>query len=113
MTYKRTDDNQTEIVKTFRALGCSVQSIAMVGKGCPDLLVGRDGWTVPVEVKDGSKSPSQRKLTDLEEYWKLNWKGSYALVESPEQAHQLVAEMMLTTALKCSGECCGRCRPPS
>jgi hypothetical protein len=94
------DANHAAIMATFRALGCSVQSIAAVGKGCPDLLVGRDGWTVPVEVKDGSKPPSARKLTDYEELWRLTWKGSYALVESPEQAHQLVADMTLRAALK-------------
>jgi hypothetical protein len=105
--YKRTDSNQTDIMTTFRALGCSVQSIASVGKGCPDLLVGRDGWTVPVEVKDGAKPPSARKLTGDEEIWKANWKGSYALIESQEQAHQMVKDMMLRTAL--GKGCCGGC----
>jgi hypothetical protein len=109
MTYKRTDSNHADIMTTFRALGCSVQSVAMVGKGCPDLLVGKDGWTVPVEVKDGAKPPSARKLTADEEIWRANWKGSYALIESPEQAHQLVAEMQLKTALRPSKGCCGAC----
>jgi hypothetical protein len=107
--YKRTDGNHTDIMTTFRALGCSVQSIASVGKGCPDLLVGKDGWTVPVEVKDGSKPPSARKLTPDEEIWRTNWQGSYALIESPEQAHQLVADMMLKTALRPSKGCCSGC----
>jgi hypothetical protein len=108
--YKRTDSNHTLIVAVFRAMGCSVQSVAMVGKGCPDLLVGKDGWTVPVEVKDGAKPPSARKLTSDEEIWRANWKGSYALIESPEQAHQLVADMMLKTSLGSSKGCCGQCR---
>jgi hypothetical protein len=110
MAYKRTDSNHTDIMATFRALGCSVQSIAAVGRGCPDLLVGRDGWTVPVEVKDGSKPPSARKLTDWEELWRVTWKGSYALIESAEQAHQMVADMTLRTALESSKGCCGRCQ---
>jgi hypothetical protein len=108
--YKRVDGNHADIMTTFRALGCSVQSIASVGRGCPDLLVGRDGWTVPVEVKDGAKPPSARKLTEDEEIWRANWKGSYALIASPEQAHQMVTEMMLKTALESSKGCCGRCQ---
>jgi hypothetical protein len=113
MGYKRVDGNHADIMTTFRALGCSVQSVASVGKGCPDLLVGKDGWTVPVEVKDGSKPPSARKLTSDEEIWRANWKGSYALIESPEQAHQLVADMQLRMAL--AKGCCGACscRPGS
>jgi hypothetical protein len=111
--YKRTDSNHTLIVAVFRAMGCSVQSIASVGKGCPDLLVGKDGWTVPVEVKDGSKPPSARKLTPDEEIWRTNWQGSYALIESPEQAHQMVADMTLRTALRPSKGCCSGCSCPS
>jgi hypothetical protein len=110
MGFKRVDGNHTDIMTTFRALGCSVQSIASVGKGCPDLMVGRDGWTVPVEVKDGDKPPSARKLTPDEEIWRANWKGSYALIESPEQAHQMVADMTLKTALESSKRCGGQCR---
>jgi hypothetical protein len=109
LAYKRVDANHTLIVAAFRAMGCSVQSIASVGKGCPDLLVGRDGWTVPVEVKDGNKPRSARKLTADEEIWKENWKGSYALIERLEQAHQLVADMMISTALRPSKGSCSGC----
>jgi hypothetical protein len=109
VSYKRTDANHAFIVAVFRAMGCSVQSIASVGNGCPDVLVGKDGWTVPVEIKDGNKPPSARKLTENEEIWKANWKGSYALIETPEQAHQLVADMMISTALRPSKGCCSGC----
>jgi hypothetical protein len=109
MAYKRVDGNHADIMTTFRALGCSVQSIASVGKGCPDLLVGRDGWTVPVEVKDGAKPPSARKLTEDEEIWRANWKGSYALIESPEQAHQMVVDMTLKMALRPQKASCSGC----
>lgn len=36
----RTDANQTAIVEALRKCGASVQSLAAVGKGVPDLLVG-------------------------------------------------------------------------
>jgi len=65
----KTDNNQTRIVKALRAAGCFVQSLASVGKGTPDILVGCDGRWYVMEVKDGSKPPSGRKLTDDEIKW--------------------------------------------
>lgn len=65
----RTDANQARIVEALRASGCFVQSLAGVGKGCPDLAVSADGKWHMIEVKDGSKPPSQRRLTDDEIKW--------------------------------------------
>jgi hypothetical protein len=36
----KVDANQTEIVQALRQIGAVVQSLAAVGNGCPDLLVG-------------------------------------------------------------------------
>lgn len=36
----KVDTNHAEIVRALRDVGASVQSLASVGKGCPDLLVG-------------------------------------------------------------------------
>lgn len=71
----KTDSNQTGIVKALRAAGCFVASLAGVGNGVPDVLVGSDGKWFLLEIKDGSKPPSQRKLTDDEIKWhkKANW----------------------------------------
>lgn len=66
---RRIDDNQNEIVKGLRRIGAEVQSIASVGRGCPDTLIAfRGAWYV-AEIKDGAKPPSQRKLTDKEIDW--------------------------------------------
>jgi hypothetical protein len=66
---KRVDDNQKEIVRGLRAVGAEVLSLANLGKGAPDLLVCfRKVWYV-AELKDGSKSPSRRKLTAAETEW--------------------------------------------
>ena len=59
----KVDANQTEIVKALRQVGASVQSLAATGKGCPDLLVGIRGLNFLIEVKDGAKPRSDRKLT--------------------------------------------------
>jgi len=65
----KTDNNQTAIVKALRAAGCFVTSLASVGKGVPDALVGSGGKWFLLEIKDGSKPPSGRKLTDDEIKW--------------------------------------------
>lgn len=71
----KTDRNQAEIVDALRKVGASVQSLAAIGKGAPDLLVGFEGETYLMEIKDGKKPPSGRKLTPDQEVWHSNWAG--------------------------------------
>ena len=80
------DANQNDIVQALRAAGCSVQSIATVGKGVPDLIVGYGGQSYLLEIKDPAQPPSKRQLTDFEQAWHSTWKGSVRIVETAEQA---------------------------
>ena len=73
---KRIDSNQTQIVKQLRKIGYSVCILSSVGKGVPDLLVGYRGKNLLIEIKDGSKPPSQRKLTPDEQNFHNTWNGS-------------------------------------
>jgi len=86
MTRARIDANQPEIVDTLRALGASVQSLASVGDGCPDLVVGWRGRNVLLEIKDGAKAPSRRRLTADERRWHASWSGEVVIVATVEQA---------------------------
>ena len=69
------DANQTAIVGALRAIGCTVESLAAVGRGVPDLLVGRAGRTYLIECKDGAKPPSARRLTEDQLTWHGAWRG--------------------------------------
>ena len=69
------DANHHEIVDALRRVGATVQSLAAVGCGVPDLLVGYCGRTYLLEVKDGSKPPSARKLTQDQIDWHAEWRG--------------------------------------
>ena len=69
----RIDDNQPEIVQALQYAGCRVSSTAGMGKGFPDLLVGRAGVLYLLEVKDGSKSLSRRALTPDQELEFPKW----------------------------------------
>lgn len=92
MRASKTDANQTEIVEALRQIGCSVQLLHMVGKGCPDLLVGQHGLNVLIEVKDGSKPPSARKLTPDQVRWHDAWRGQVTVVCSVDEAIQAVTK---------------------
>lgn len=79
---RRVDDNQPEVVKVFWQLGWWVLILSEVGRGCPDLAVGKFDHTYLIEIKDGSKPPSRRTLTDDEEAFWREWRGSIVLIES-------------------------------
>lgn len=87
----RTDANQTEVVEAIRAIGATVHSLAAIGNGCPDLLVGYNGRTVLMEVKDGRKPLSEIKLTPAQVQWHKKWTGStLAIVYGAEGAVKLL-----------------------
>lgn len=87
----KVDANHADVVAALRKIGCSVVSLASVGAGVPDLMVGYRGRNWALEVKDGSKPPSARKLTDDEAAFMAAWRGQYAVVESAEQAVAVVS----------------------
>ena len=82
----RVDANQDQIVETLRACGAYVRVVTM-GDGIPDLLVGYNGYTLLLEVKDGNKPPSARELTPAEAKFFREWTGGMiAVVKSVEEA---------------------------
>lgn len=89
----KVDANQAAIVSALRKLGCSVQSLAATGSGVPDLLVGRAGRTHLLEVKDGTRPPSERKLTDDQIEWIDAWRGEpVTVVKSVDEALHAVMQ---------------------
>ena len=87
MRAKRTDANLTPIIEAFRKLGCSVD----VTNDLWDLTVGLGGQTILIEVKDGSKPPSARKLTKRSRLFAMTWKGGYKVVENLDGVTETVA----------------------
>jgi len=86
----RIDANQNTIVDALRQCGATVRIISQ-GGGIPDLLVGYNGYTILMELKDGSKPPSARSLTDDEQKFFEEWRGGMlAIVNSVEEALDLL-----------------------
>ena len=84
----RVDENHGAIREALRQVpGVTVVDLSRVGDGVPDLLVGHRGRTVLIEVKDGAKAPSARRLTPAQQQWVARWHGSQVhVVETVEQA---------------------------
>jgi len=83
----KVDDNHAAVVVALRKCGAFVQSLAATGNGCPDLLIGYQGKTLLLEIKDGKKPLSAQKLTPEQEQWHANWRGGrLAVVNSIELA---------------------------
>lgn len=81
------DANQDEIVRALREIGASVAITSGAGYGLPDLIVGFRGETFLLEVKDGTKPMSKKKLSANEAYFVEHWKGRpVAIVESVADA---------------------------
>ncbi len=88
----RRDANQPEIVGVFESLDCSVLDVSVAPCGF-DLIVGYKTQAIAVEVKDGSKPPSARKLTQNEFSAHLNWRGPKAIITTNAEAVALVKKM--------------------
>lgn len=82
----KVDQNQPEIVTALRAVGATVTPLHAVGSGCPDLLCGYAGKNVLIEIKDGAKPPSARRLTKDQKRWHATWAGQVVVVKSIDEA---------------------------
>lgn len=90
----KVDANHREVADALMRCGAWVIDCSGVGQGFPDLLVSHRGKLMLIEVKDGAKSPSRRKLTPAQVDFHALAKATGTpvhIVESVEQAVALVA----------------------
>jgi hypothetical protein len=62
---RRTDSNHREVADALEAVGAAVLDIHAL-PGALDLLCGYRGRLILLEIKDGAKPPSARRLTEAE-----------------------------------------------
>lgn len=86
----KVDANQTEIIAAFRKAGASVKPVHVV-KGFVDIVVGINGQNMLVEIKDGAKVKSKRKLTAMEQEFHDGWKGRIHIVESVDDVAAILS----------------------
>lgn len=88
----RTDANHQEIAQCFERAGCSVLHLHAL-KGAADLLIGFPGGNLLIEVKDGKKPPSKRKLTEKEQKFHDKWLGPLIILETAAQAERVIQDL--------------------
>ena len=90
MNLVRRDANHAQIAAALASAGCSVWDASGVGRGFPDLVVGRkvhgERRTYLLEIKDGTLPSSRRKLNDAEVAWHAQHLGAVFVVLSVEDA---------------------------
>lgn len=80
---RKTDANHKKLIDMLRKIpNISVFSTHTIGKGFPDIVIGYKGLNYLIEIKDGNKPPSARKLTEDEVKFHSQWKGQINVVEN-------------------------------
>ena len=85
MRAAKIDANQPEIVEALRAAGCTVQSLASMGRGVPDLLVShaQQVWVVEVKGPKGTLTPEQVE-------WIAAWQAPVHIVRTADDALRVI-----------------------
>lgn len=90
----RVDANQPQIVEALRKVGATVLITSQL-KNAFDILVGYKGNLFIMEIKDGTKPPSQRRLTDGEIKCKTDFNRvgvTYHISNSIDEALDIIAK---------------------
>jgi hypothetical protein len=88
----KVDANHAAIREALRKSGWHVEDTSAVGNGFPDLVAIRFGQVEFIEVKDGAKVKSARRLTAREEVVALKFAAAgkrVRVIETIEQAVNL------------------------
>lgn len=92
----RVDSNQLEIVRTITGLGASWLDLTSIS-GILDGVIGVAGIDQRIEIKDGKKVPSRRKLTPDEIRVFEEWRGRKPVViESVDDVIKLINNLRRT-----------------
>ena len=87
----RIDANQNAIVAALRDIpGVTVAITSALGSGFPDIVVGFAGRNYLIELKDGSKPPSKRALTDDEYDFFVTWRGQREIACNLDECLEII-----------------------
>ncbi len=85
----RRDENEPEIIAALESIECTVYQM---DQPC-DLLCGRGGKNILIEVKNPNKPKADRKKTKAQKRFFASWNGQVDVAETPEQAIAIVQMM--------------------
>jgi len=81
----KVDANHSTIIAALRQVGATVQDLAKVGQGCPDILVGFRGRNYLMEIKMNKGKP-----TPAQDAWHLTWQGQVVIVRTADEALHVI-----------------------
>jgi hypothetical protein len=82
----KVDSTQDQIVSALRAAGCSVQSLAPIGRGCPDILAAAPGGAMFLfELKTGKAEPNE-----LQKGWHIAWNAPVYVVRTADETLRVI-----------------------
>jgi len=84
----RVDANQRAIVLALRRVGASVESLAAVGGGVPDLLVAFRGVVYLMEIKTAKGKVRASQLA-----WQADWQAPVYVVRSADEALRVIGAL--------------------
>lgn len=88
----------------LRTAGAAVTDTSGIGEGFPDLVVSyRNRWFL-IEVKDGSKPPSARKLRGGQKTWAAKQHADVHVVKSLEEALSVLGVVKGSTWREAMGD---------
>jgi hypothetical protein len=85
---KRRDENHKDMLDSARRIGADVIDMASFECGFDALMRFRDKIYL-VEIKNGRKCKSARKLTDSETQTRLVWMSSYHVVKNVVELYEM------------------------
>jgi hypothetical protein len=93
----KVDANQDAIVTALEAAGASVQSLAPIGRGCPDLLVAgpRKAYfngkaDVAMFLMEIKNPKGKDEVNDKQTKWHIAWNAPVYVVRSPDEALRVI-----------------------
>ena len=96
MRANKKDANHKDIVSHALSLGFGSIDVSMMKNFCDEIWL-RNGKVFFIEIKDGSKPPSQRQLTDGEKAFKRKLEGiggQYRIIENNTDVNNLFRETL-------------------
>ena len=86
---RKSDANQQEIMDALRELGYSVYSVHRVGKGFPDIIVGKRKKNWLIEIKNPEYD---KKLTPDEQAFFDEWQGQVDMASTLDEVLEIISE---------------------
>jgi Holliday junction resolvase len=81
----KVDATQEQIVSALRGAGATVQSLAAIGKGCPDILTAFQERMYLFEIKRDKAKPNE-----LQKKWHIAWNAPVYVVREPDEALRII-----------------------